>query len=1142
MKRIITLISILVFFTQPLYGLAPQAPEWSTLAASSVGPVLAKLKDETDKDNRAGMQAEVVRLLSEVKNTAMVAPYWDTIVYNSDGSIEIVVDYVDKQGRSNVVLNRFEPADDGRYFVNVIRDEPQINNRIARGMLGLDLSRALVPAGDLDTAKETGLPQALAFRRGLIGEEPPEAGRLAYLYAVTDEGPIQDIRAKIAEVEKRMGTPIRVVVVLGMGGQSLGNRAVVQMLGSRDVKFIFPDNIANPSRLLKELERVNPREVLLYVSSKTGGTDETMTNFWFFWEWMIRGIGESDVADSLVGILKASDLDKDKLTEKVKGKEREGILLGIVLNRIVVSTSPGKKGPVLYFADNNGIPRVDLQEPIEGRYTILFRSGQFTTALAGNDIEAMRQAVSPLAGTFKEDTPELNPALESAMYAYALARPILVGVSTDKRLVPLFEWARQLVNESLGKEGKGPYLTFSSGREEGLSLMAAPNDKLFLVINVGEEKMDIPEGVSAIEINIPELNAQTLARIFLFLEEFTVRYGTFLGVNPLNQPWVDEFKKILEKSAEGFDTSTEARAARQAKADAVKEVSATKGVSGAENIQPLLLRLTGTDTELTTPVQLPSDESGFQALSNIGNYRQPGVLETEAQNLAAQLYSAEQLGKKVNPFFIYSSSPEARLVGEFIRYIGRNRIDRLAKLGGGILWDYLIGTTDQHSTAQYLGAGSNIALTTFLHFLQEPEPNPPRISANGLIHKRLDGKTPHEVSTLYMEAVMGALVREGRVTNTIEVPNEGLENMARLYQLLARTSELYARLVEYEGQQGGTTLGGLVGGNESTVIGPAEGVKAGDFGKEALLDAVDLHRAAIPMQISGVETRRFIRPRGVEPGIVVGGLKRFIDRVNLLARTILGIGARQGSALNRFVTAEELKEEKRPEFYVFRLEDAIARVEVGTEIGDLWEEIRVTRANAMIAKTIREIKRVNPLARVVVYTEDTRLTERRIETALDMIDCGGMFDMIVIGDSGSVLAKIRDRGWAKDQKEAVEKTVFASRHRLEELKSVILPAEKFIPFPELATVMQSILRGADREGRLPGDVIDTIVSSYAVWLELAGFRKGEITSYLDEMRESLRRGTNYIVTLPIPPVPRAGSVIELLDREYEEQADIKGYA
>jgi glucose-6-phosphate isomerase len=1146
LKKLLTIFFFLLFFIRSAYSLAPRAPRWDTLTKDAkiiaVAEKIDKLQTASD-EKKAALQKEIEEALSRVEGTRIIRPYWETLLFNPDDSFEIVMDYVDTAGRSNIVITRFRKEDNGRYNVTTIPDDPRVYNIMVRSFLGLDFSTArdVVPLAVFEKFEKEELPPAMQVRSELMGADPRD-GRLAYLYAVTDEQAMRRVYNIADTADDRMGNPIRAVVVLGIGGQSLGNRAVINILGSQNVKFIFPDNMANPQDLFNQLQGIKPEEVLLYVSSKTGSTDETMANFRFFREWLIQNLGTPDAARGLIQKLNTANLTQNLRDNRILAlTDDERVLLEKVLNRVIVSTTPENKGPLYLFAKANNIPVVVLPLPVEGRYTVLFSSGQFTTALAGHDISKMRDALVSQRKAFDANTPELNPALEAAMYAYLSGRPVITLVSQDKRLNPFFEWARQLINESLGKDNKGPYLYFASGEEDVKNLMRVSAGKFFIAVNTGGKKTDIPVGVPAIDINIQELNQETLARLFLFFEEFTVRYGTLLGVNPLNQPWVDEFKKILTERAKVFDTSEEAREKRIAEKAAKDKLELTGALEVSERIQLLITKLSEGDKELTDKMQVPKTANNFKDIAGAGNSKLPGELEDIARNMAVQLYAAETIGKIINPFFIYSGSEQAKLLGEFIKYLGNTR---MVKLGGGVLWDYLIGTTDQHSTAQYLGAGTDIGMTTFFQFVQDMGgKDSPIIVTDGLVQKRLDGKTPQEVSTLYLEAVREALNEQGRLTETLEVPNENEENILKLYMLLSRVSELYSRLKENDNKDS-TELVDLINDNESVIISPDGGVRAGSYAKETMRDAVSIDRIAIPMSVSGLIKKAFVNPASAEvSGETKNTFGKFKERIAVLAGTVNNVTNRQGSALYRLSHGRDLKEEPRPEFYAFRLEDVIAKLEIGDITGDtLWEEIKINSANTMIAKTVKEIKRLNPKAKVIVYTENKQLTERRIQAALDAIDSADVFDVIIQGTPAEVLGDINSKGWTNTYAEASEKTVFATTQILENVKSVIVPKERFVPFPELTAIMQAMLRKSDPSGKLPVDVIESILSSYNVWLELSGFTKDEVSPYIAELEKMLKTGSNYVISLPVPPLPKTGSVIQLLNRQYEEIKHTKTFA
>ena len=61
----------------------------------------------------------------------------------------------------------------------------------------------------------------------------------------------------------------------------------------------------------------------------------------------------------------------------------------------------------------------------------------------------------------------------------------------------------------------------------------------------GTAEAHIEGGVPLIRINIEKLNAQQVGELIYFFELFTAVYVYMLGVNPFNQPGVENYKKAM---------------------------------------------------------------------------------------------------------------------------------------------------------------------------------------------------------------------------------------------------------------------------------------------------------------------------------------------------------------------------------------------------------------------------------------------------------------------------------------------------------------------------------------------------------------------------------------------------------------------
>jgi glucose-6-phosphate isomerase len=151
-------------------------------------------------------------------------------------------------------------------------------------------------------------------------------------------------------------------------------------------------------------------------------------------------------------------------------------------------------------------------------------------------------------------------------------------------LKPLSEWFCQLWAESLGKDKKGltPYPSVgTTDQHSQLQLwIEGPKDKVVIFIRINDYGVDVKipavfkdiEGMSYLSghtfselikaeeeatelalakagrpnmtITIPQIDAYHLGQLFHFFELSTAFTGSLLGINPFNQPGVEEGKNL----------------------------------------------------------------------------------------------------------------------------------------------------------------------------------------------------------------------------------------------------------------------------------------------------------------------------------------------------------------------------------------------------------------------------------------------------------------------------------------------------------------------------------------------------------------------------------------------------------------------
>ncbi|RNL85239.1 glucose-6-phosphate isomerase [Halostreptopolyspora alba] len=286
------------------------------------------------------------------------------------------------------------------------------------------------------------------------------------------------------------------VVLAGMGGSSLAPEVIAADRGAELVTLDTTD----PGQVRRVLAE-GVRRTALVVSSKSGGTIETDSHRRAF-----------EAAFREAGIDPAE--------------------------RVTVVTDPGS--PLAELADERGY-RTFLADPkVGGRYSALSAFGLVPSALAGVDVEALLDEAEALAPSL--DTETENPAL---LLGAALGgfgghdKVVLTGDSP----AGLGDWIEQLVAESTGKDGTGllPVVPESASAP---GTVAAPDTHHVVFSSDGTAPVAVTDGT----VVSGPLGAQ-----FLAWEYATAVAGRLLGIDPFNQPNVQESKDNTRRLLEGSD-------------------------------------------------------------------------------------------------------------------------------------------------------------------------------------------------------------------------------------------------------------------------------------------------------------------------------------------------------------------------------------------------------------------------------------------------------------------------------------------------------------------------------------------------------------------------------------------------------------
>ena len=305
----------------------------------------------------------------------------------------------------------------------------------------------------------------------------------------------------------------RHVVLCGMGGSSLAPEVFGRILGRPEAPELIVLDSTSPEQVRDASARIDPDATLFLVSSKSGGTLETITQFRYFHEQVLRRAGSA---------------------------ERAG-------EQFVAITDSGS--PLEKLAIENRFADVFENLPgIGGRYSALSYFGLVPAALCGVDLPRLLERADEAAQACRARGGR-NPglALGAALGRFAAAGRDKATIVCTAAIAPFGPWLEQLVAESTGKEGAG--IVPVDGEPLGWPEDYAP-DRFFLY-----ERLDGAEDAGPIDEKLDRLAQEghpVRARAWrdrydlgarMFVWEFAVAVaGAVLGIDPFDQPNVQESK------------------------------------------------------------------------------------------------------------------------------------------------------------------------------------------------------------------------------------------------------------------------------------------------------------------------------------------------------------------------------------------------------------------------------------------------------------------------------------------------------------------------------------------------------------------------------------------------------------------------
>ena len=335
------------------------------------------------------------------------------------------------------------------------------------------------------------------------------------------------------------------MLVLGIGGSALGTKAVLEGIGGRSagkgLLLTVADNV-DPEAFLPMLRSHPMKKTVVVAISKSGGTPETNAQLALAVDALKRANGRS-------------------------WKER-----------LVLVTDP-KNGAFRRMADEEGIASYPIPPNVGGRFSVLSPVGLFPLAAAGVSPEKLLLGAKTMETAFRRKEPRENPVLfASAAYSHYLTvnpKPVHVWMTYGQGLDRVAEWWQQLWAESLGKlRPDGRRVGQTPARAVGVTdqhsqvqlYQDGPADKVYTFVKWMKGGASVPgagrlrslfeaefegtigalwnAGRPVARIELGERDEVHIGAFLHFWEWVTAIVGECAGIDPFDQPGVEEGKKI----------------------------------------------------------------------------------------------------------------------------------------------------------------------------------------------------------------------------------------------------------------------------------------------------------------------------------------------------------------------------------------------------------------------------------------------------------------------------------------------------------------------------------------------------------------------------------------------------------------------
>ncbi|MBA4405928.1 glucose-6-phosphate isomerase [bacterium] len=323
--------------------------------------------------------------------------------------------------------------------------------------------------------------------------------------------------ASLSEINKFVGEikneKYENALLLGMGGSSLAPEVLKNIYGFKtgSLQLSVLDS-TDPGAILNMTNKYDPAKTLYIVSTKSGGTIETISFMKHFYNFVLGKLGAEEVTKHFIAITDP-DSGLQRMAEDLKFRK-------------------------IFLNDSN----------IGGRYSALSLFGIVPAALMGIDVEKLLSRALE-AGDESKKEESISGTLGAILGTLAEKNIDKVTLVTSGQINPLGVWLEQLVAESTGKNGKG-ILPVESESIESSEFYS--KDRVFVYIKLKGDKTNDTKAQLLRDAGFPFLeiiwnDLYDLGAEFMRWELATAIASWKLKIQPFDQPNV-ESAKILARA------------------------------------------------------------------------------------------------------------------------------------------------------------------------------------------------------------------------------------------------------------------------------------------------------------------------------------------------------------------------------------------------------------------------------------------------------------------------------------------------------------------------------------------------------------------------------------------------------------------